>query len=361
MPSSSTPSSGSRPGDTSASRPIDGAPQGDDLRFDRTLRPQTFADYIGQTKHKDNLARLRRGGAPPRRAARPHPPLRPAGPRQDDARAHPRARDGRPAPQHERPRRRAQGGARGAAHASSQTNDILFIDEIHRLNPVVEESLYPAMEDFRIDIMTGEGAFAARHPDPAPALHPRRRHHAHRAPHRAALLALRPRRPPRLLSRRRPRPHRHAQRAAARGRRSTRRAADEIARRSRGTPRIANRLLRRVRDFAEVLGTGKVDVAIVREGLRAARDRRRPASTRWTAAPARHHRPLRRGPGRGRDARRRLGEPRDTIEDVVRAVSCSSRGTSAGPRGAASRTEEGVRRTSASGVMPEGRQGGLFE
>src|SRR4029077_11349180 len=40
-------------------------------------------------------------------------------------------------------------------------NDILFIDEIHRLNPVVEESLYPAMEDFRIDVMTGEGAFAS--------------------------------------------------------------------------------------------------------------------------------------------------------------------------------------------------------
>src|SRR5271170_6911373 len=58
MPSSSSSASSSaasRSSDTSAARPIDGSAQGDDVRFDRTLRPRTFDDYIGQTKHKDNL------------------------------------------------------------------------------------------------------------------------------------------------------------------------------------------------------------------------------------------------------------------------------------------------------------------
>ena len=77
--------------------------------------------------------------------------------------------------------------------------DVLFIDEIHRLQPVVEESLYPAMEDFRIELVTGVGAGARAIPLPHRALHAGRRHHAHRPADVAAALALRHRRAVRFL------------------------------------------------------------------------------------------------------------------------------------------------------------------
>ena len=137
--------------------------------------------------------------------------------------------------------------------------DVLFIDEIHRLSRAVEEVLYPAMEDFQLDIVLGKGPAARSIRLDLPALHAGRRHHPHRAHHRPAARPLRARRPPRLLRRRRPRGHRGAGRRHPRRRPSTRQGAHEIARRARGTPRIANRLLRRVRDFAEVRGDGAID------------------------------------------------------------------------------------------------------
>jgi Holliday junction DNA helicase RuvB len=141
-------------------------------------------------------------------------------------------------------------------------NDILFIDEIHRLNPVVEESLYPAMEDFRIDVMTGDGAFASSLQIPLQPFT------LIGATTRTGLLTAP------LFSR-----FGHIIRldfypegdlakiiersASLLGIRIDGGAALGIARRSRGTPRVANRLLRRVRDFAEVLGEGTIDEAIV--------------------------------------------------------------------------------------------------
>jgi Holliday junction DNA helicase RuvB len=145
---------------------------------------------------------------------------------------------------------------------SLQKGDILFIDEIHRLLPVVEESLYPAMEDFRIEIVTGVGAGARAIPLPierftlvgattrtgqltSPLLS--RFGIAERfAFYEAADLATIVRRSARLLDL----PIEEA-------------GAAEIGRRARGTPRIANRLLRRIRDFAEVRGDGRItrDVA----------------------------------------------------------------------------------------------------
>ncbi|MGQ4879882.1 Holliday junction branch migration DNA helicase RuvB [Billgrantia sp. LNSP4103-1] len=147
-----------------------------------------------------------------------------------------------------------------------QPGDVLFIDEIHRLSPVVEEILYPAMEDFQLDIVIGEGPAARSIKLDLPPFT------LVGATTRAGLLTspLRDRfgivqrlefydigelteivaRSARLL-----------------GVQADREGAREVARRSRGTPRIANRLLRRVRDFAQVRGNGLVDAAVADQAL----------------------------------------------------------------------------------------------
>ena len=142
-----------------------------------------------------------------------------------------------------------------------QPHDVLFIDEIHRLSPVVEEVLYPAMEDFQIDIMIGEGPAARSIKLDLPPFT------LIGATTRAGLLTapLRDRfgivqrlefystaELTRIVSRS----------AKILGIDCAPQGADEIARRSRGTPRIANRLLRRVRDYAQVRAAGHIDQAV---------------------------------------------------------------------------------------------------
>lgn len=151
---------------------------------------------------------------------------------------------------------------------SLEENDVLFIDEIHRLSPVVEEYLYSAMEDYRIDIMIDKGPGA-----------------------RTVQLTLAPftligatTRSGLLTSPLRARfginchleyyDHEVLERIVLRsagllGVKCTAEAAHEIALRSRGTPRVANRLLRRVRDFAQVKGCGIIDPEIARYALEA--------------------------------------------------------------------------------------------
>ena len=85
--------------------------------------------------------------------------------------------------------------------------DVLFVDEIHRLGRAVEEILYPAMEDFQLDIVLGKGPSARTHPPRPAPLHPGGRHHPHRAHHRPAAGPVRLRGPAGLLQRRRPRRH----------------------------------------------------------------------------------------------------------------------------------------------------------
>ena len=149
-----------------------------------------------------------------------------------------------------------------------EENDVLFIDEIHRLSPVVEEYLYSAMEDYRIDIMIDKGPSArsiqldlnpftlvgatTRSGLLTAPLRARFGINLHLEYYDAEVLSRIVERSAHILSV----PIEHD-------------AAMEIAGRSRGTPRIANALLRRVRDFAQVRGTGRVDMAIARYALEA--------------------------------------------------------------------------------------------
>ncbi len=151
---------------------------------------------------------------------------------------------------------------------SLEPHDVLFIDEIHRLTPAVEENLYPAMEEYRFDVVIGDGPHARTMTLPLP------RFTLAGATTRAGLLSnpLRDRfgyvaqlqfyAPEEL--------ERIVTGSAARlGVDLEPEGAHEIACRSRGTPRIANRLLRRLRDFAEVLGEGRITKPIADKALAA--------------------------------------------------------------------------------------------
>lgn len=147
-----------------------------------------------------------------------------------------------------------------------EPNDILFIDEIHRLSPVVEEILYPAMEDYRLDIMIGEGP-AARSVklDLAPFT-------LVGATTRAGMLTNPLRDRFGIVSRLEFYTNEELGRIVSRSAgllelEMTKTGATEIAKRSRGTPRIANRLLRRVRDYAQVKSDGKVSADIADAAL----------------------------------------------------------------------------------------------
>lgn len=151
---------------------------------------------------------------------------------------------------------------------SLEENDVLFIDEIHRLHPIVEEYLYSAMEDYRIDILLDKGPGAKSVQlslSPFTLIGATTRSGLLTSPLRARfginchleyydqdVLERIIRRSARLLNIE-----------------CTREASLEIALRSRGTPRVANALLRRVRDFAMVKGTGKIDLEIARFALEA--------------------------------------------------------------------------------------------
>ena len=151
---------------------------------------------------------------------------------------------------------------------SLEENDVLFIDEIHRLSPIVEEYLYSAMEDYRIDIMIDKGPSArtiqidlnkftligatTRSGLLTSPLRARFGINCHLEYYDADVLAGIVIRSAGLL-----------------GIDIDSKAAGEIARRSRGTPRIANALLRRVRDFAQVKGDGSIDLDIARYALEA--------------------------------------------------------------------------------------------
>lgn len=149
-----------------------------------------------------------------------------------------------------------------------EANDVLFIDEIHRLSTVVEEYLYSAMEDYRIDIMIDSGPNARSiqiNLNPFTLVGATTRSGLLTAP-LLSRFAIKSRLEYYTATTLQQIIFRSAQ---ILGTKITSDASMEIAGRSRGTPRIANGLLRRVRDFAQVLGNGAIDIAITQHSLRA--------------------------------------------------------------------------------------------
>ena len=221
-----------------------------------SLRPKTLAEYIGQEKAKENLSIFIQA-ARKRQESLDHvllhgPPglgkTTLAGIIAQEMGVNIRITSG---PAIEKP------GDLAALLTNLNSGDVLFIDEIHRLSRSVEEILYPAMEDFAIDIITGKGQMAASYHLPLPKftlVGATTRAGQLTAPLRdrfGVVLRLEMYTPEELATI-------VSRSAKILGIETNQEGALEIASRSRGTPRIANRLLKRVRDFAQVMSDGVI-------------------------------------------------------------------------------------------------------
>jgi holliday junction DNA helicase RuvB len=244
---------------------LDPIPQSDESAVDASLRPKKLSEFVGQKRLVDNLGvyvkAARARGGPLDHVILFGPPglgkttlgfilAEELGVKIHVAHA--------PAIEHR--------GQLAAILTKIEPRDVIFIDEIHRLSSVVEENLYTAMEDCRIDIVQGDGPMAAAFTmklEPFTLIGATTRTGLLTAPllsrfgidarldyYEPSDLARIVRRSAKILD---------IEIESA--------ACEEIARRARGTPRIANRLLRRARDFAEVLGDGRIDARAAREAL----------------------------------------------------------------------------------------------
>jgi Holliday junction DNA helicase RuvB len=233
--------------------------------IERALRPKGLADYVGQSKVREQLE-IFIGAAKKRAEALDHVLL--FGPPglgkttlshivAHELGVNLRSTSG---PVLEKPKDLA------AILSGLERHDVLFIDEIHRLSPVVEEILYPALEDYQIDIMIGEGPAARSIKlDLQPFT-------LVGATTRAGMLTNPLRDRFGIVARLEFYTPEELARIVTRSAGLLDVAADapgalEIARRSRGTPRIANRLLRRVRDYADVKGDGRITQALAQQAL----------------------------------------------------------------------------------------------
>ena len=296
-------------------RVVGGAQKPEEKVFDLTLRPRRFDEFVGQ---RDQIANLKVFVEAARRRNEPLDHVLLSGPPGlgKTTLANILARelgvqlksDSGPGVEHK--------GKLAALLTGLGRGDVLFIDEIHRLNVAVEESLYPAIEDFQMDIVAGEGAHALTYRvalEPFTLVGATTRTGLLTAPLLSRFgidvrldyyppedLAVVVRRSAQLL-----------------GVVIADDACDELSRRARGTPRVANRLLRRARDFAQVRWAGEITLEAARDTLDHLKvdalgleemDRR------FLSIIIDHYEG---GPVGLDTLSASLGEPRDTIEDVI--------------------------------------------
>lgn len=338
-----------------AERVLSPGENGDDDRFDRLFRPSSLDEYIGQSKHKENLKVFVEAA---RRRKEPLDHILFCGPpglgkttlayilaKEMGVTLH--STSG-PAVEHK--------GALAGLLTKLEGNDLLFIDEIHRLTPAVEESLYPAIEAFQIDIMTGDGPYATTI---QLALKP---FTMVGATTRTGLLTAP------LLSRfgyivrLDYYPVEDLEKIILRSARLLEVPIDpagarELATRSRGTPRVANRLLRRARDFAEVLGKGAITAAIAKttaERLEVDAAGLDEMDRRLLMVIIEHYEG---GPVGIDTIAAALSEPRDTVEDVYEPFLLQQGFLGRTPRGriATRKAYEHLGK-----AMPPQKQGDLF-
>ena len=238
---------------------------GDDGSFDMSLRPKVLTEYVGQSKVKENLkvfisAARGRGESLDHVLFYGPPGLGKTTLANIIAAEMGVSIKSTSGPVIEKP------GDLAAVLTNLEPGDVLFIDEIHRLSPVVEEILYPAMEDYQLDIMIGQGPSARTIKLDIP------RFTLVGATTRAGLLSSPLRDRFGILNRLEFYTHKELATITTRsagilGVSIDAAGSSEIARRSRGTPRIANRLLRRVRDFAEIDGDGSITQGMADQAL----------------------------------------------------------------------------------------------